>query len=185
MPENRWKNSHAEIEKESKNIKASANIRLEASVNAGFHRRGRKPVSQSRATEIRARLMVWKQTPEASRSSLRALAAEMGTSHQLLSFYLRRWDKWQMKEYQRKSQEICACADVENRTMTQQEQAKVVAYGRAALDSLIDSTVRDTLTTLRKAARRGKLSRQELRMAKLLAGRGYKREIQEILAASG
>ena len=39
--------------------------------------------------------MEWKQTPESFRSSLRALAAEMGTSHQLLSFYL----KW-LKEQQ-------------------------------------------------------------------------------------
>ncbi|HEX8880115.1 MAG TPA: hypothetical protein VF749_08810, partial [Candidatus Acidoferrum sp.] len=30
--------------------------------------------------------------------SLRTLAAELGTSHQLLSFYRRRWDKWQIKQ---------------------------------------------------------------------------------------
>ena len=52
--------------------------------------RGRKLASQSRATEFRLRLRKWKKTPEARRVSLRALAAKLGTSHQLLSFYLRR-----------------------------------------------------------------------------------------------
>jgi len=145
---------------------------------------GRKPASESRVGEIRAKLAAWKQTPEPQRISLRALAAEIGTSHQLLSFYLRQWDKWQMKEYKRKSQEICARAEAENRTMTNQEQAQVVAYKRAALRSMIDSVVRDTLTTLREDARCGRLSSQQLRMAKFLARRGYSREIQEILAAS-
>ncbi len=52
-------------------------------VNATRHKRGRKPTSESRAAEIRARLMEWKHTPESFRSSLRTLAAEMGTSHWL------------------------------------------------------------------------------------------------------
>jgi hypothetical protein len=128
--------------------------------------------------------MSWKQTPEASRSSLRALAAEIGTSHQLLSFYLGRWDKWQQKEYRRKANDIRARADADNRTLTQQEQAQVVAHERAAFQSIIDTVLRDTLTALRKEAKCGKLSRQQLRMVKFLARRGYGREIQEILGVS-
>lgn len=151
-------------------------------VSLGRHKLGRKPTCESRAAEIRARLMVWKQTPEASRGSLRTLAAEIGTSHQLLSFYLRRWDNWQQKEYRRKANDIRDRADAENRTKTHQEQAQVVAYERTAVQSMIDSGLRDTLTTLRKEAMRGKLSRQQLRMAKCLARMGYGREIQEILA---
>jgi len=56
---------------------------------------GRKPAGESRGREILARLMEWKEAPESFRSSLRELAAEMGTSHQLLSFYLRRLEEWQ------------------------------------------------------------------------------------------
>jgi hypothetical protein len=51
---------------------------------------GRKRISDSRAVEIRAALVTRSQVPEPERKSLRALAAELGTSHQLLSFYLRR-----------------------------------------------------------------------------------------------
>src|SRR5216684_3469563 len=81
-------------------------------------KRGRKRISESRATEIRTRLVEWKQIPGPIRISLRALAAEMGTSHQLLSFYLRRWDKWQAKECQRSANDICARAEAEKRTIT-------------------------------------------------------------------
>jgi|SRR5579863_968498 len=45
--------------------------------------RGRKPAYESRAAEFRQRLMVWKGTAESSRPSLRALAVELGTSHQI------------------------------------------------------------------------------------------------------
>ena len=64
-------------------------------VNAGEGRRGRKPANESRAAEFRASLIAWRQTPGASRISLRALAAKMDTSHQLLSFYLRRLHMWE------------------------------------------------------------------------------------------
>lgn len=73
-------------------------------VNATRNKRGRKPVGESRAPEIRARLMEWKQTPESLRSSLRALAAEIGTSHQLLSFYLQRLEEWQGTEDERQGE---------------------------------------------------------------------------------
>jgi len=108
----------------------------------------------------------------------------MGTSHQLLSFYLKRLGKWQGEEYRRKANDLRARAKAENRYMTPGEEAQMIAYERAGFHSMIDSVVRDTLTTLREDARCGKLSRQQLRMAKFLARRGYSREIQEILAAS-
>lgn len=55
--------------------------------------RGRKPKWESRALEFYGRLARWKQSPESSRPSLRALARELGTSHQLLSHYLKRCPK--------------------------------------------------------------------------------------------
>lgn len=54
---------------------------------------GRKRNQESRATEFRRGLIEWKQTPEPSRPSLRALARDLGTSHQLLAFYLKDLEK--------------------------------------------------------------------------------------------
>ena len=69
---------------------------------------GRKPADRSRAAEICARLATWRQQPAEQRPSLRALAAELGTSHQMLSFHLKGLNDWQRREYFRKSQEIRA-----------------------------------------------------------------------------
>lgn len=84
----------------------------------------RKPACESRAAEIRARLVAWKQIPETRRISLRALAVEIGTSHQLLSFYLNGPDKWQGREYQHKARDILARAQTENRNLTPGEEAR-------------------------------------------------------------
>jgi sulfur relay (sulfurtransferase) DsrC/TusE family protein len=167
------------------NLSIHPRTRISSSKRSGRQRRGRKPASESRATEIRARLMEWKQAPESSRGSLRALAVEMGTSHQLLSFYLRHWEKWQAKEYLRNAKDVSARAKAENRALTGEDQAQIVAYTRAYLQSWVTSSlVPDMLATLRKEAKRGKLSKQYLRLAKVIADRGYGREIQEILATS-
>lgn len=163
--------------------------KTECRANPARRKRGRKLARESRAAEIRAKLVVWKQTPKAYRSSLRRLATEIGTSHQLLSFYLKRWDKWQAKEYRRKANDIRAHAEAENRDMTQQEQAQVVAYDRAGFNCLLDSVLSAVmpkwLNELRQEATCGKLSRQQLRVAKILANSGYREEIQEILASCG
>jgi hypothetical protein len=137
-------------------------------------KRGRKPASESRAAEIRAKLVVWKQTPEAYRSSLRGLAAEMGTSHQLLSFYLRRWDKWQEKEYRRKANDIRSRAESENRPLTQWEQSQADAYQRKAfqvmLTSMLDSELNKMLARLKAG---GMLSKGEIRFVNLGARKGF------------
>ena len=41
---------------------------------------------------------MWKQTPKSMRPSLRALAREIGTSHQLPEHYLKGLEEWQYKE---------------------------------------------------------------------------------------
>jgi hypothetical protein len=56
--------------------------------------KGRNRKDESRAAEFRQRLLAWKQTPESSRPSLRALARELGTTHQLLSHYLPGVEEW-------------------------------------------------------------------------------------------
>jgi hypothetical protein len=143
-------------------------------------KRGRKPATESRAAEIRTKLLAWRQTPEPQRLSLRALATEIGTSHQLLSFHLRGLDKWQMKDYQRKAREITARASAENRLMTSQEQQQCVALGRASLDSLLESAGAQNIRDLREVLKLGNLSGIQVRIAKLLASKGD-REAQEIL----
>jgi hypothetical protein len=47
--------------------------------------------------EFRQALLRRKQTTESSRPSLRALARELGTAHQLLSFYLKELPEWPAK----------------------------------------------------------------------------------------
>src|ERR1017187_2425250 len=66
---------------------------------------GRKPKLESRSAEFRERLVAWRQAPGVLRPSLRALAREVGTSHQLLKHYLDGLEKWQYKERHRKATE--------------------------------------------------------------------------------
>ena len=154
-----------------------------ASAASGLHaNNGRKPASESRAAEIRERLAAWRQTPEPRRISLRALAAELGTSHQLLSFYLQGWDKWQMKEYRRKAHEIRDRAKTENRSMMPLEEASVDAYERAAHNSMLANLWRDALKRLKQEASSGKLSGRMLeKYLKLLGSRGYRKEAEQLL----
>src|SRR5260370_33488139 len=95
-------------------------------------KRGRKPADESRARILRARLVVWKQTPESQGVSLRTLAVELRTSHQLLAFYLRGLDEWQRKDYERRAEDIRDRAVDENRSMTPWEESQVNALERAA-----------------------------------------------------
>lgn len=88
--------------------------------------RGRKPAYESRAAELRQKLTAWKETPESKRPSLRALARQNNTSHQLLAFYLKGLEEWQQRERyrtarrraQQRAEEIRAQAAVEKREMT-------------------------------------------------------------------
>jgi len=136
--------------------------------------RGRKPRLESRAEEFRQRLNAWKRMPESSRSSLRALARELGTTHQLLGHYLKGWDKWQGKEYQRRANEIRARSEAEDRTMTQWEEAQAAACNRAALNSMIASAVDSALDNMvRRVKAADSLSKGETRIIKLLAQKGF------------
>jgi len=138
-------------------------------------KRGRKPASQSRAAEIRTRLLAWKQTPEPQRISLRALAAKLSTSHQLLSVYLRGLENWQKKDYRRRAEAIRDLAKAENRYMTSWEESQVATLERAAfrcgIESLLTSTLRRYEEELGRKA--GRLTRTELRLVKILAQRGF------------
>lgn len=69
--------------------------------------------------------------PKLSRPQLRVLARELGTSHQLLGYYLKNWDRWRMKEYGRQTNAILARATTENRSLTDWELQQYYACNRA------------------------------------------------------
>lgn len=134
-------------------------------------RRGRKPAGESRAAEIRQRLAMWKQIPEALRPPLRAFARELGTSHQLLTFYLDGLEEWQCREHYRRAKETAnkiaeefrARAKAENRKMTVREYIKVIVI----------PGVLDRIERIRRDAQRGPLHRGQLQIVKIWAKQGF------------
>ena len=107
--------------------------------------------------------------PQFSRPSLRALARELGTSHQLLSFYLKNLHRWQGKEYWRQANEIRGRANAEGRVLTQQEEQQFYAYNRAAMRSMVGPMLLDTIERIRVETERRPLCRQEIKILKILA----------------
>src|SRR4029077_1280618 len=92
----------------------------------GGSMKGRKKKQESRAAELRERLMVMKRTPESLQASLRALARALGTSHQLLHHYVDGLEEWECRaryqsakeKAQKEAVEIRARAEAEGREMT-------------------------------------------------------------------
>jgi hypothetical protein len=119
--------------------------------------------------EFRRTILAWKQTLESSRQSLRALARELGTSHQLLSFHLKNLHKWQSKEYWRQAKEIRARANAEGRLLTQQEEQQVYAYSRAAIRATVGPMLLETIERMKQDSERRPLSRHEIKALKILA----------------
>jgi hypothetical protein len=141
--------------------------------------RGRKPRQESRAIEFRRKLIEWKQTHASSRPSLRALARELGTSHQLLAFYLNGLEKWQGGEYWRQAREIRARAIAEDRPLTQWEDQQARAYDRAALQLTTGYMLRDSIRRMKKDSERGPLCWHDIKALKMLAPKFP--EAQELL----
>lgn len=145
--------------------------------------RGRKPKQESRGDELRGKLAAWRQTPQSARPSLRTLARDLGTSHQLLSHYLQHSEKWQAEEqekaYQQEAKKICARAEAENRPMTLWEKERVPCH-RKAFQLAMGAVLNDWYRKLRRQAERGQLSAGDLRTLRFLTRRG-KHQAQEIL----
>jgi len=135
---------------------------------------GRKPGSESRSAEIRQRLAEWKQMSKPQKCSLRVLARELRTSHQLLGHFLNNWEKWQAKESRRKAQEIRALMDGETRPWVVDEiERRAVACEAAAFRSTLAAALSSELRKLRRQAARGQLSAGGVKMLKMFASRGY------------
>ena len=121
---------------------------------------GRKPKHESRAAELRQKLVAWKETPESMRPSLRAFAVELGSSHQMLAYYLNGLDKWQAEE---RAKQIRAHAEAEGREMTLRE----------CCDAIIAPGLYRQIEKLKHAAKRGPLSYWQIKMLKLFAKQGF------------
>jgi transcriptional regulator with XRE-family HTH domain len=122
--------------------------------------RGRKPGYESRATEFRQRLIAWKQAPESLRLSLRALARELGTSHQMLAYYLYGLGSWQAEE---RAKQIRARAKAEGREMTMRE----------CCDAIITPGFFRKIEELRREANRGPLNHWQIETLKMLTRQGF------------
>ena len=150
---------------------STAGVNLPGNQSTG--RRGRRVTSQSRAAEIRSKLLAWKQTPELQRISLRSLAVELGTSHQLLGSYLRSLNKWQAKDYKRRAEEIRNLAWAENRRLTPWEESRAEALDRAAFQCMIESALTHALRRFEKELFEGKCRAGSLKLVTMLARRGF------------
>jgi len=140
-------------------------------------RSGRKPVHESRATEFRERLIAWKQTPESGRLSLRALARQLGTSHQLLKHYLDGLEKWRYEHRCRKANEKSdqkvARAIVDRRAMTQREERERHACTEPGIGAMVGPLLLDVLAELAQEATGGPLHPDQFKMVKIFAKQGF------------
>jgi hypothetical protein len=139
--------------------------------------RGRKPNRESRSAEFRRRLIAWKQIPESHRPSLRALACELGTSHQLLSHLLGGLEKWQEEERYREAKNRCkeirSRAEAEKRALSQAEKEQFRASDRASARALLGSILLNQIEKIKREATRGPLNRLQFKMVKIFAKQGF------------
>ena len=142
---------------------------------------GRKSKEESRAEEFRHRLTIWRQLQESSRPPLRALARELGTTHQMLAHCLDGLEIWQARETQRRTEEECkrradeirSRAEAEGRPMTGWELERVTSYGERRWRAGLDAALLDQLWKLKKKAENGPLDPIEIKMLKMYAKNRY------------
>jgi hypothetical protein len=141
-------------------------------------RRGRKPACESNAAAIRIRLVSWSQAPKAQRPSLRALAKELGTTHQLLSFHLKGLSKWQQQEYHRKAQEIRD----KGLGMTYADEQQMIAYERAALSCMLSRALDGFVERLAAEAKVEGWTKKRIKLVEIAARKGVP-AAQKLLAS--
>ena len=123
------------------------------------------------ANETRELLICWKQQTRAARPSMRALARELGTSHQLLQYYLKTLLRWQGKQYFRKAKEVYARAESENRFTTPEENRKALEFNRAGVAVWAEDELNGVVDRLEQDAEHRPLVWQEIQMLKKLSTR--------------
>jgi hypothetical protein len=129
--------------------------------------KGRRKKQESRATEFRQKLMEWNRMPESDRPSLRELALELGTSHQLLQHYLVGLDRWECDEVYRQAQAekdvIQRRAKAENRPLTPWEQERFRFWDRTGVRASVRSSFLRQLEDMKERAKKGPLHRLEVK----------------------
>ena len=135
--------------------------------------RGRKPKQESRGTEICTRLTEWKRLPKSERQSLRSLACELNTSHQLLGHYLKQWHKWEAKQCWRRARAIRAQADAEGRRIRPWEEQQAVSWDREAIRVMLMPTLVKEFERIKQDAERGPLHPAEFKILKIYAREGF------------
>jgi hypothetical protein len=134
---------------------------------------GRKPRHQSRGQELHQQLSAWK-SRLGLRPSLRRLAHELGTSHQLLGHYLKTWTKWEKRNYERRAAEICGRAQTEDRYLTPSEELEATECDRAAFRAMVTFSVESIVNDLLKKIKTGHApSKSELRLIRVVASNGF------------
>ena len=131
---------------------------------------GRQLATDSRAGEIRVGLLAWQQTPASLRPSLRALARELGTSHQLLKHYLDGLEEWACKSRYQRAKEAAEREAAEIRARVKAEGRQMTM--RELIVTIITPTEIDQVEKLRQEAKRGPLHRLQVAMLKILARQG-------------
>ena len=155
-------------------MKDSKGLENTTTVSTGLRKRGRKTKQASRADELRRKLTAWKQIPESQRPSLRALARELGTSHQLLEHYLdgleirqaREQEANRARECQRITENIRAQA--KERALTQWEQEQLLAYDRRYMSAAAGEILLNQLEALSRKAKKEPLNWWDIKTLKLL-----------------
>jgi len=126
---------------------------------------GPKPKEESRATELRQALIAWKQIPEGSRPSLRFLALQLRTSHQLLTHFLNTIDEWGLEERIRLAKEraehIQARAQAEGRRMS----------GPEAFGAIVGPALLEMIAKIQQELKLGPVDSHRIKTLKILANR--------------
>jgi hypothetical protein len=114
---------------------------------------------------------VWQRTPESSRPSLRAVARELNTSHQLLKHYVDGLGEWEYEERYRAAKESAKQKAEKIRTRAKTENRELTI--RECHDVIIAPMLHDQIEELRQEAKRGPLHRDQFQILKIWARQGF------------
>jgi len=111
--------------------------------------------------------------PESSRPSLRALASELHTSHQLLAFYLKHLEKWRGEKWLHEASEIRTRSYADSRPMSPWEEQRVNDLTRAGVHAITGSMLHGLLERLERDAKCGPLHPAQFKIVKMLSKQGF------------
>ncbi len=125
---------------------------------------GRKPKEKSRGTELRQALIAWKESPEGSRPSLRFLALQLRTSHQLLTHFLNTIDEWGLEERVRFAKERAEHIQARAR-----EEGRRLSFPEIA-GAILEPALLEMIAKAQQEFKLGPLDSHQVKMLRMLAG---------------